>query len=419
MSATLVAPADTANDASRADAVAQEIAARFAAAPSLVPFDDRTVAFTAALSRALAGELSLRRHGEVQALAFWLRPGEVRRLAQHFAGTEGPESVLVPRGTVFHVPPSNVDTLFVYSWVLALLVGNRSIVRLSQRLGGVGAQVAGIIERVLAEPVHADVAANTAFVRYGHDAERTAALSALCDVRVLWGGDTAVRTLRAIPLPPGAIELVFPDRYSAAALNTAAYEALAPEERDALADRFANDAFLFDQHACASPRLVAWIGDTRAMNSASADFWPRVVRAVDRRGITIDAGTALAKLTVAAQCAADEAVAHVNRVSPEVHVVRLDGLDGFRRVAPGGGLFHEVALPALTALAPYLVRRDQTLTAFGFGHDALRAAARAFNGRGIDRIVPVGQALAFHRVWDGYDLLQQFTRRMAVPLAGW
>ena len=84
-----------------------------------------------------------------------------------------------------------------------------------------------------------------------------------------------------------------------------------------------------------------------------------------------------------------------------------------------GGLFHEVALPSLDALAPWLVRRDQTLTAFGLSRETLVAAVRAFNGRGIDRIVPVGQALAFHHVWDGYDLLQQFTRRVSIAAQGW
>jgi len=31
-------------------------------------------------------------------------------------------------------------------------------------------------------------------------------------------------------------------------------------------------------------------------------------------------------------------------------------------------------------------------------------------GRGIDRVVPFGQALSFASVWDGYDLLTEFTR---------
>ena len=34
------------------------------------------------------------------------------------------------------------------------------------------------------------------------------------------------------------------------------------------------------------------------------------------------------------------------------------------------------------------------------------------DGPGLDRLVPFGQALTFNRYWDGYDLLQEFTRRV-------
>ncbi|HEY0931759.1 MAG TPA: acyl-CoA reductase [Gemmatimonas sp.] len=397
----------------------EQIARQFAAAPSLVPFDARTLAFTHALSRALSSDLALRREGAVQALAFWLRPAETRRLETHLRTVEGSESILVPRGTVFHVPPSNVDTLFVYSWILSLLMGNRNVVRLSQRLSGIGARVASVVEDVLQEDAHADVAAGAVFVRYGHDDALTTALSGLCDVRVLWGGDAAVSSLRALPLPAHATELVFPDRYSASVLNAQAVEALDDAGRDALADRFANDAFWFDQNACASPRLVAWIGSAEAADRVRDDFWQRVVAAAARRGVFSEAGTVLAKMTEAARAAIDEGATQILTVSPEVTVVRLSALDALRRVAPGGGLFHDVVLPSLEALGPHLARRDQTLTVFGLTREDIMQAARVFNGRGIDRFVPVGQALAFHHVWDGYDLFQQFTRRVHIAPQGW
>jgi hypothetical protein len=392
---------------------------RLTAAPTLPPFDTRTLDLVHALARALSSDAELKRHAEVQALAFWLRPTETRRLAAHFASLEGPDAVLVPRGTVFHVPPSNVDTLFVYSWVVSLLVGNRNVVRLSQRLGGVGAQVAAVVEAVLADPAHAAVASGNAFVRYGHDAVESADWSAIADVRVLWGGDQAVNTLRRVPLPSHAIEVVFPDRTSGCALDVAAVAALDSAGRDALADRFANDAFWFDQQACASPRLLVWLGEATSAREVAADFWPRVAAAARRRGVEADAGTVLAKVTIAARAAIDELASRIERVSPEVTVVQLPSLEHWQRLAPGGGLFHEVVVPSLQALGPYLRRRDQTLTVFGVPRAELMAAARHFNGHGIDRLVPVGQALAFHHVWDGYDLFQQFTRRVQVAAAGW
>ena len=54
--------------------------------------------------------------------------------------------------------------------------------------------------------------------------------------------------------------------------------------------------------------------------------------------------------------------------------------------------------------------KDQTATYFGLSPDAVRALARHLNGIGIDRWVPVGHALDFASLWDGYDLLREFTK---------
>ena len=33
-------------------------------------------------------------------------------------------------------------------------------------------------------------------------------------------------------------------------------------------------------------------------------------------------------------------------------------------------------------------------------------------------MVPVGHALDFNRIWDGYDLLQEFTKRVSIRTGG-
>jgi len=34
--------------------------------------------------------------------------------------------------------------------------------------------------------------------------------------------------------------------------------------------------------------------------------------------------------------------------------------------------------------------------------------------RGIDRIVPIGHSLDFNAIWDGYDLVEQFSRKVTI-----
>lgn len=405
----VVVPAGTTLDAATLAAWADD-------APTARPFADETVAFCVALGKALARSAVAARYPEVRALAFWLREAPLRELQRAVEDDRPSEVVAAPRGTVFHVPPGNVDTVFVYSWLLAALAGNRNVVRLPSGADEVVEALCAEAEAVLADPAFAGVRARTRLVRYGHDPAVTAALSAVCDVRVLWGGDATVALLRSVPLPVHATEVTFPDRFAFALLDSAAVVALDEAALRGLADRFVTDAYWFDQMACSSPRLLVWRGKEAATDAAGR-FFPAVRDAVDRVGYRTPLSAVLGKLVHAASAAVDEPVRRVGRLGNEVFTVELSALDGFGREGPGGGLFYTASVGDLAEVAAFVVRRDQTVTHFGFDEAELRALAATANGRGIDRLVPVGRALALHRFWDGFDLLAAFTRLTHVQVS--
>jgi hypothetical protein len=80
----------------------------------------------------------------------------------------------------------------------------------------------------------------------------------------------------------------------------------------------------------------------------------------------------------------------------------------------GGGVLFSAQLSSLDGLIPLLRREDQTLTHFGLSQSTLESFARLANGRGIDRIVPIGQALDFGHIWDGFDLISSMTRMVVI-----
>lgn len=375
------------------------------------PFDPSRTDFVADLARRLGRRA--RGQAETQALAYWMRRTEVQRLAADFARLTDDRTLLVPRGTVFHIPPANVDTMFVYSWVLSVLVGNRNIVRLSSR----GTEQSRLILEVLRETLadHPDVARTNVMLTYGHDAAVTQRISASCDVRVVWGGDETVRRVRAVPLPPHATELVFPDRFSMAALGTDAYRALGREEREQLAESFFNDAYLFDQLGCSSARLVMWVGE-QSPGDAADDFFDRVRDVARRKGYQVDAAASLAKLGHAYRSMIDHDVVSYRRHDEVLDVLDMGAFPDARGDFCGAGLFHQVHVTRLRDAAPHIRRKDQTLTVFGLAEADVREFLQEVQGRGIDRVVPFGQALTFSRFWDGYDLLVELTRKTTVDL---
>ena len=104
---------------------------------------------------------------------------------------ERDDALIFPRGNVFHVPPANVDTIFVYSWALSALAGNHNVVRISERSAAAADTILQALNDTLADadPV---IGRTQRMITYGRDDAVTAALSQWCDLRVIWGGDAAV-----------------------------------------------------------------------------------------------------------------------------------------------------------------------------------------------------------------------------------
>lgn len=381
-------------------------------ADALEPFADEIVAFCADFSRRLSK--ASRSIPELTALAFWMRKAELVRLRGEFAQLATPETLLMPRGTVLHIPPANVDTIFIYSWLLSALLGNKNVIRLSSRQTPNVELILSVLADTLADQAHTRLGDQTTFVRYGHDDSVTARLSAVCDVRVIWGGDGTIQTIRKAPLPPHSVELTFPDRFSMAVMDVETYLARPAAARDELAEAFFNDAYWFDQMGCSSPRILYWIGARQHSTEASADFYPRVRSVVTRRGYAVDTAIAIRKMTFAYQAVLDHPVRRVETFGNELKILKLEGVDSVHGDFAGAGTFFDVTLERLADLAPLINRRDQTLSHFGFDATELRALAVEINGAGLDRMVPFGQALTFNRFWDGHDLLQAFSRRVFI-----
>jgi hypothetical protein len=376
-------------------------------------FAPPALAFVDALSARLLRAPQSRAFPELMALGYWMRKANLDRLRKQLSDRTG-DALLVARGTAFHIAPSNVDTIFVYSWFLSLLAGNRNIVRLSSKPSVQADLLAGAIAELLALPEHAEIAARALLLRYAPNDAITARLSAACDVRIVWGGDNTVRQVRAMALPPTATEVAFSNKYSLALLHAQRWLDLDATARDTLANAFYNDAYWFDQMACSSPRLVLWLGDEPLARAAADDFWPRVdavIAARHQRMADVDyVNKRVAQDAVAIEHGGRIERARTNDLSrvwldrPALHVAHHCG----------AGLFFESALASLDALRPLLNRTVQTLSYAGVTREELRAFVAGGPIGGIDRMVPFGRALDFGPVWDGFDLLRVFTREVSI-----
>ncbi|KAA5605207.1 acyl-CoA reductase [Roseospira marina] len=379
-------------------------------------WDPARLAFLADVSRTLLALPAARALPDVVTFAYWARAAHLAALkANAAASTEAPADPATRRpqvglGLVFHVCPANVPVNAAFSLAFGLLAGNSNVVRLPSAESATLTTLVGALSTVLAEPRHAAMAAAVLLVRYPRDDAVNAYWSARADGRVVWGGDATVQHMRGFPLPPRGREVSFPDRYSLCTLKAEAVLALDDAGLSTLCGHLYNDVYIMEQAACSSPQLVAWVGDADTVAAAQARLWPAFAAHVDGRH-RIPPIRVMDKFVAACESALAPDVTAVHRHGNALYRIAMAAPRSDQETCRGtSGTLHEVVLPSLESLAPMVSDRYQTLTSFGHPRDDLTAFVVSHGLRGIDRVVPVGQALDMGLIWDGYDIIGSLSR---------
>jgi hypothetical protein len=372
-------------------------------------FSPEATSFLNELSESILKKTEIRDFPELLALAFWLRKGNLVPLLKNWKSKLSSEELLSARGVAFHIAPSNVDSIFLYSWALSLLCGNLNVVRVSSTRSIQLDILFEIIDNLF--NTHKQIAIRNKLFTYQHDDEISTYFSINADLRVLWGGDETVNLIKNLKSKPTVKDVTFADKSSLAIIDSNSYMRLNNNERDKLAHAFYNDTYWFDQKACSSPSRIYFIGSNA--DKSSEIFWNYMSKELTKNKALDDVSLSIKKLTSLYQ----EIIDHkglepliIGRYDRPTVLLQKSGPP----VHPscGGGFFIEGRLANLNELPKVVMRKDQTLGYFGFNSDDLRELSKTSIGFDLDRIVPIGSALDFHHVWDGYDLLTEFSKRL-------
>ena len=374
--------------------------------PCSQPFSTNALSLLTSLSRALLNHPQINLFPQVLALGFWLRPSAVQGIRENHFVTS-PNLKTVARGLAFHLPPSNVDTLFVYSWALSLLAGNSNIVRLPAEMSDATQLLVDTICQALDQH---NMTLTQLFCNYDRNDDYGRQISALSDIRVIWGGDEKVTLLSRDPLLPDGISIGFPDRTSFCVISDSGFRQLDYSARKEIAVQLYSDIFWFDQLGCGSPRAICWLGGDK-MADVLYGLLDDVIR--ERQPI-VETGTVISKFVHANELIAAARSSRVRKSSNELNILETDIQSDILEHSQGGGFLLHCVCPEIAAIEPLINRKLQTVTHAGLAVEDIDALAMLLNGGGGLRLVPVGDALSFGPVWDGYDLLSTFTQKIVV-----
>ena len=378
----------------------------------LVPFDPTLVDFVNDFAKSILLDRAARAFPELIVLANFFKVANVSKLRTELEG----RGICMARGLVFHIAPSNVDSVFLYSSLLSLLCGNVNLIRISRTTGE---QVKFILGKlaVLLSQVHIALADRFYVMTYEHDDAITTRISRHCSMRVVWGGDATVNKIRTLPLRPTATELCFPDRFSAAMLRADSVLSLDQKSLSDLCVQFFNDSIWFAQQACSSPRLVSWIGTKGNCTLAQQRFWQEFEQQLRFKAYENSPGMVMDRFVASCMVATDPLHCETTALSfPTRITLYSQPLTDIKRYHCGNGLFYEQTFETVPEFFQTLSDREQTISAFGFKAEDIRPCVQSLPMRSVDRFTKIGNSLDFSYIWDGCNLLQEFTRKIDIQI---
>lgn len=373
------------------------------------PFSDSVIEYLNALSASILKDLDCRLYPDVVTFAFFCRKANLLKLKDEFTDNK----LRLGRGILFHIAPGNVPVNFGYTFAAGLLAGNKNVVRVSSKDFPQVDLIVKHIHELGKNDKLAEVAQRLVLVRYDRMSNASAFFSSIADVRVIWGGDETIATIRKNMLPPRSFDVCFADRYSIAVINPEAIMRADDKEIEKLVEDFYNDTYLFDQNACSAPHLIFWRNCSQ-LKEAKQHFWSALHSLVERK-YNLQAVLSVDKLMAFCRQAVCMNVKKENM--SDNYVVRTQlgelpkNIDVFRCA---GGYFSEYHIDSLDEIVPIITNKYQTMAYYGFHREELIDFVKRNRLHGLDRIVPVGETTAFSLVWDGNNLVEMFSREISI-----
>ena len=371
----------------------------------LVIFDDNIINFLNEIHINIKEDNSAKNFSDLQAFGFWCRKTNIKKLSENYKRSE----LMIGRGIVLHIAPSNVPMNFAYSFVFGILSGNSNMVRLPSRNFVQVRILCKIISKILRSNKYLSINKKICFIRYEKSDEISSYLSKNVDARLIWGGDKTIAQFKKFDTSPRCVDLSFSDRYSISIIDLDKILKLKKEGIKNLAYKFYNDCYLMDQQGCSSPQAIFWIGGKN--NKMKEIFWSQLEKIVDTK---YDNNLSIMnnKITSISR-AAIESKTNFSLYYQNFKLIRLkvkDSSNEIENLKCHFGTFAEINIKNITELKKIITKKFQTITYFGIDPKKIEKFILTNEIVGIDRLVPIGRAFDIGPIWDGYDIIYSLSR---------
>jgi hypothetical protein len=372
------------------------------------PFNKISLNFIEDLKKELKKNKKIYEYPELAYFIFWLRKSKIKKISDDFKD----KNLRQGRGLVFHVSSSNLPTNFIYSFIFGLLSGNSNIVKIPSISFPEKEILISAIDSTLKKKKFDLIKKTNLFINLERNSKNFFKISKHCDARVIWGGDNSVRSIRNIPIKPRSIELVFPDRYSFCIIKSSFFNNQSKKKLELAAEKLFRDTYNLSQLACNSPHFIFIVGKIKQKNLDL--FWQYFLKIIKKK-VKFENFNSFEKFNeLASNIIKINSISSLDRFENYLYLVKLDSINEIEEIRGKNGTFYVKKIKKINELKKYITEKCQTITYLGFSKNEMLEFVKKNNLNGVDRIVPIGQAMDIDVIWDGYEILKHLSRVITV-----
>lgn len=372
--------------------------------PSCI-FDKLVISFLDDISIAIKKSKLASPYSDLKNFGFWCRKANLINISENYPK----KNLMLGRGIVLHITPSNVPLNFAFSFAFGMLSGNSNIVRLPSRNFTQVNILCRIIYKILKKFKYSSLLNKFCFVKYDKSDDISSQLSREVDARLIWGGDETINKFKKYQTSPRCVDLTFSNRYSISIMDINEIAKLREKELKNLAQKFYNDCYLMDQQGCSSPQALLWVGKKNFL--AKKKFWEALSKIVHLK-YGSDLSVANQKITSLSRVAVTSKT-NFRLNYKDFKLLRLninDASSEIEKIQCHFGTFAEIHIGKIDKLKKIISKRFQTITYYGLERKELNDFILHNGITGVDRIVSVGRAFDIGPIWDGYDIIHSLSR---------
>ena len=319
-----------------------------------------------------------------------------------------------PRGLAVHWLAGNVPTLGFLSLIIGVLTKNANLIKVSSSSNNILADLLRILSTVRSGESKngAELVRSIAVVRYDRNRlEIGGTLSKNADIRVIWGSDESVNTIRKLSSKIDAVDIVFPNKTS---LMVVGSTILQNKDIKSLAKRMALDISVFEQKACASPHTIFIETENDGTLEILAESLKReflsALRAIPKTVPTEKEVAILLKLR------AEYDMFHRAWYSEGTEFTIL--CDDLFQLGPavGNRTVYLRKVNDLEKVAELITPKVQSVGIIA-DDTQTKALADLYGVKGVQRLAKIGTMTHFEIPWDGNFFPQHMVRWTSTPIA--